>query len=105
MVAAVTAAATVLCAKQHNHCAAPDFPSFLQTTRFAQKTSFYLIQTLLIWGSREPERKAVAILMARFASPPIILENLLLHGYIVSLKTPLFRATKGKLDTIKGKAK
>lgn len=43
--------------------------------------------------------------MARFASPPIILENLLLHGYIVSLKTPLFRATKGKLDTIKGKAK
>lgn len=32
MVVAVTAAATVPCAKrQHDHCAAPDFPSFVQT--------------------------------------------------------------------------
>lgn len=36
---------------------------------------------------------------------PIIPENLFLHGYIVSLKTPLFRATKGQLNLIKGKAK
>lgn len=50
-VAAVTAAATVLCAKQqHNHCAAPDFPGFVQTVRFAQKTFiFYLIQAIFVW--------------------------------------------------------
>lgn len=50
-VAAVTAAATVLCAKQqHNHCAAPDFPGFVQTVRFAQKTFiFYLIHAIFVW--------------------------------------------------------
>lgn len=55
-------------------------------------------------ASREPERRAVAILMARFASPPLS-SKIFLHGYIVSLKTPLFWATKGQLDLIKGKAK
>lgn len=36
---------------------------------------------------------------------PIIPENLFLHGYIVSLKSPLFWATKKQLNLIKGKAK
>lgn len=96
-VAAVTAAATVLCAKQqHNHCAAPDFPSFVQTVRFAQKTFIFLPHSgYLRLANRKPERRAVVVLMARFASPPIIPENLLLHGYIVSLKNATILSNKG----------
>lgn len=44
--------------------------------------------------NREPERRAVVVLMARFASPPIIPENLLLHGYIVSLKNATVLSNK-----------
>ena len=109
MVAAVTAAATTLCAKQqHNHCAAPDFPSFVQTMWFVQKTFIFLSHSgCPRLASCEPERRAVAVLMARFASPPIIPENLFLHAYIVSLNknTTIYGQQRGELDLIKGEAK
>lgn len=57
-VAAVTAAATVLCAKQqHNHCAAPDFPGFVQTVRFAQKT-FIFFTSFRLSSSGKPRTRA-----------------------------------------------
>lgn len=58
-------------------------------------------------ASGEPERRAVAVLMARFASPPIIPENLFLHAYIVSLNknATIFGQQRRQLDLIKGKAK
>lgn len=105
--AAVTAAATLLCAKQHDRCAAPDFPSFVQTTGFVQKTFLFYFSSCA-WCSRpagcEPERRAVAVLMARFASHPLS-SKIFLHGYIVRLKNATIGATKGQLDLIRGQAK
>ena len=72
MVAAVTAAATLLCAKRrHGHCAAPDFPSSLQTARFLPNTYFSSNSASPHLACREPARRTVAIPMARFASPPL----------------------------------
>lgn len=70
MVAAVTAAATLLCAKRrHGHCAAPDFPSSPQTARFLPNTYFSSNSASPHLACREPERRTVAILMARFHRP------------------------------------
>lgn len=106
MVAAVTAAATVLCAKQqHNHCAAPDFPSFVQTMWFVQNTFSFILFRLSSSGKSRTRAQGSRHSHGTICIAPIILENLFLHGYIVSLKTPLCWATKGQLDLIKGKAK
>lgn len=107
MVAAVTAAAaTVPCAKrQHNHCAAPDFPSFVQTMRFVQHTFICVSHSgCPRTASSEPERGAVAVLMARFASPPLF-PKISFYTVILSAKKPVYWTTMGQLDLIKGKAK
>lgn len=81
-------------------------PRFCANCAIRSKDFYFLPHSgYLRLVNREPERRAVVVLMARFASPPIIPENLLLHGYIVSLKTPLFWATKELLNVIKEKAK
>lgn len=105
MVAAVTAAATVLCAKQqHNHCAAPDFPSFVQTMWFVQKTFIFISFRLSSFGKQRTSAQGSRRSHGTICIAPIIPENLFLHGYIVRLKTPLFSATKRQLNLIKGKA-
>lgn len=97
MVAAVTAAATLLCAKRrHGHCAASDFPSSPQTARFLPNTYFSSNSGSPHLACREPERRTVAILMARFASPPLS-SKISFYTLIMSAykRTPLCSATKG----------
>lgn len=53
-------------------------------------------------ASCEPERRAVAVLMARFSSHPLS-SKIFLHGYIVRLKTPLFEQQRGSLTWLKEK--
>lgn len=88
MVAAVKAAADRLCAKQqHNRCAALDFPSFVLNYVICPKEHF--IQAVLIWRSASQSAGLIPFSWHDLHRP-IIPENLLLHGYIVSLKTPVF---------------
>lgn len=54
-----------------NHCAAPDFPSFVQTMYFVQRLLFLSLSGFPRLANCEPARRAVAFLMARFASPPL----------------------------------
>lgn len=86
MVVAVTAAATVLCAKQqYNHCAAPDFPSFVQTMWFVQKTFIFISFRLSSFGKQQTRAQDSRRSHGTICIAPIIPENLFLHGYIVSL--------------------
>lgn len=105
MVAAVTAAATLLCAKRrHGHCAAPDFPRSPQTARFLPKTYFSSNSASPHLACREPERKHSRHSHGTICIAPIILENLLLHAYNVSLKknATTFSHKGGELDLITG---
>lgn len=96
----------LLCAKQqHNHCAEPDFPSLVRTMRVFQNTFIFILFSLSSSGEPRTSAQGSRHSHGTICIAPIILENLFLHGYIVSLKTPLFWATKGQLDLIKGKAK
>lgn len=98
MVAAVTAAATPLCAKRrHGHCAAPDFPNSPQTARFLpQHLCDRPVQPVLVRRAANQGAGPVAILMARFASPPLS-SKISFYTLITSAgrRTPLFWATKG----------
>lgn len=88
----------LLCAKrrQHNHCAAPDFPSFVQTMWLRPKDFlyFYLFQAFSSFGKERGGARGSLGSHGTICIAPIIPENLLLHAYIVGLKNATILSNK-----------
>lgn len=72
------------CSAQSNstiHCAALDFPSFVQTMWFVQRTFIWFYSDCLRLATSDPARRVVVVLMERFASPHYARKSLFTRLY------------------------